>query len=141
MIPRFVKELSSRRVLTMTYVDGYPLADVMGPEVDVELREWVARKIHEFAWRQILEFGVLHTDFHPGNYLVSHHPRLGDARFRLDPPLPRAGAQGEPASRAREFSSGDDKRDRRGDASSWVSSIAVRTRRRWSRSFTSCSSR
>jgi predicted unusual protein kinase regulating ubiquinone biosynthesis (AarF/ABC1/UbiB family) len=25
----------------------------------------------------VLEFGVLHADPHPGNYLVSHHPRIG----------------------------------------------------------------
>lgn len=81
MIPRYLKELSSRRVLIMTYVDGYPLSDVMSPEVDLELREWVARKVHNFAWRQILEFGILHTDFHPGNFLVSHHPRLGVLDF------------------------------------------------------------
>ncbi len=81
MIPRYLKELSSRRVLVMTYVDGYPLSDVMSPEVDLELREWVVRKVHNFAWRQILEFGILHTDFHPGNFLVSHHPRLGVLDF------------------------------------------------------------
>ncbi|MGC1679522.1 MAG: AarF/ABC1/UbiB kinase family protein [Candidatus Binataceae bacterium] len=81
MIPSVVKELSSRRVLTMTYLDGYPLADAMGPEVDLELRTWVARKAHAMVWRQILEFGVLHTDFHPGNYVVSYHPRLGILDF------------------------------------------------------------
>jgi predicted unusual protein kinase regulating ubiquinone biosynthesis (AarF/ABC1/UbiB family) len=81
MIPRVVKELSSRRVLTMTYLDGYPLADAMNPEVDVELRGWLAAKCHALAWRQILEFGVLHTDFHPGNYLVTYHPRLGILDF------------------------------------------------------------
>ena len=108
MIPRCFKELSSRRVLTMTYVDGYPLNDVMGIEVDVELREWVARKVHEFAWRQILEFGVLHTDFHPGNYLVSHHPRLGVLDFgsirRFPEPVRKANLQV-----ARAIISGDDK--------------------------------
>lgn len=81
MIPSVVKELSSQRVLTMTYLDGYPLADAMGPEVDLELRQWVARKAHAMVWRQILEFGVLHTDFHPGNYVVSYHPRLGILDF------------------------------------------------------------
>jgi predicted unusual protein kinase regulating ubiquinone biosynthesis (AarF/ABC1/UbiB family) len=108
MIPRYIKELSSRRVLTMTYVDGYPLADVMGPEVDAELRRWVAGKIHEFAWRQILEFGMLHTDFHPGNYLVSHHPRLGVLDFgsirRFPEPVRKANLQV-----ARAILSGDDK--------------------------------
>ncbi len=108
MIPRYIKEMSSRRVLTMTYVDGYPLADVMGPEVDFELREWVAEKIHEFAWRQILEFGTLQTDFHPGNYLVSHHPRLGVLDFgsirRFPEPVRKANLQV-----ARSILSGDEK--------------------------------
>ncbi len=81
MIPAVVKELSSRRVLTMTYIDGYPLMDVLGEAVDEELRRWVARKCSEFAWRQIVEFGVLHTDFHPGNYLVTYHPKLGVLDF------------------------------------------------------------
>ncbi|HEY6418602.1 MAG TPA: AarF/ABC1/UbiB kinase family protein [Candidatus Binataceae bacterium] len=97
VVPRVVKELSARRVLTMTFVEGYPLADVMGPEVDVELRGWVARKVHELAWRQVIEFGVLHTDFHPGNYLVSHHPRLGMLDFgsvrRFPEPVRRAHLQ------------------------------------------------
>ncbi len=81
MVPEVVKELSSRRVLTMTYIDGYPLTDALGPEVDLDLRRWVARKCSELAWRQILEFGVLHTDFHPGNYLITYHPRIGILDF------------------------------------------------------------
>jgi ubiquinone biosynthesis protein len=81
IIPRMVPELSTRRVLTMTYIDGYPLEDVMNPVVDLELRSWVAHKCHQLLWRQILEFGVLHTDFHPGNYLVSYQPLLGILDF------------------------------------------------------------
>jgi predicted unusual protein kinase regulating ubiquinone biosynthesis (AarF/ABC1/UbiB family) len=81
IIPRVVAELSSRRVLTMTYIDGYPLADVMHREVDIALRRWVARKCETIVWRQIIEFGVLHTDFHPGNYLVTYQPRLGILDF------------------------------------------------------------
>jgi predicted unusual protein kinase regulating ubiquinone biosynthesis (AarF/ABC1/UbiB family) len=77
MIPLVIRELSSRRVLTMTYLDGYPLADVFGAQSDPKLRSWVARKYYQLVWRQILEFGVLHTDPQPGNYLVTYHPRLG----------------------------------------------------------------
>jgi predicted unusual protein kinase regulating ubiquinone biosynthesis (AarF/ABC1/UbiB family) len=29
----------------------------------------------------VLEFGSLHTDFHPGNYLVTYHPKLGVLDF------------------------------------------------------------
>ena len=81
MLPRVIKNLSSRRVLTMTYVDGYRLGDVFGTETDAELRAWVARKYYCLVWRQILEFGVLHTDPQPGNYLVSYHPKLGILDF------------------------------------------------------------
>ncbi|MGH7865449.1 MAG: AarF/UbiB family protein, partial [Candidatus Binataceae bacterium] len=81
LVPRVREELSSRRVLTMTYVDGYPLADVMHREVELDLRRWVARKCETIVWRQIVEFGVLHTDFHPGNYVVTYQPRLGILDF------------------------------------------------------------
>ena len=76
VIPRVIRDLSSRRVLTMTYVDGYRLSDLMNPAADLELRKWVTRKYYELVWRQMLEFGVLHTDPHPGNYLVTHHPHI-----------------------------------------------------------------
>ena len=81
MIPRVFPALSSRRVLTMTYLDGYPLTDVFAPVVDPELKSWVVRKYFTLIWRQVLEFGVLHTDPHPGNYLVTYHPRLGILDF------------------------------------------------------------
>jgi len=81
MIPRVCKELSSRRVLTMTYIDGYQLSDVLSPATDEELRRWVAVKYYRLLWRQIFEFSVVHTDPHPGNYLVSYHPRLGILDF------------------------------------------------------------
>jgi predicted unusual protein kinase regulating ubiquinone biosynthesis (AarF/ABC1/UbiB family) len=108
VVPHCLKDLSSRRVLTMTHVEGYPLADVMSDAVDLELREWVAHKMHAFAWRQILEFGVLHTDFHPGNYVISHHPRIGVLDFgsirRFPEPVRKANLQV-----ARAIVSGDDK--------------------------------
>ncbi|MGH7987038.1 MAG: ABC1 kinase family protein, partial [Candidatus Binataceae bacterium] len=81
LIPRVIPEVSSRRVLTMTYLDGYRLADVFGNATDLKLRAWVARKYYALVWRQILEFGVLHTDPQPGNYLVTWHPRLGVLDF------------------------------------------------------------
>jgi predicted unusual protein kinase regulating ubiquinone biosynthesis (AarF/ABC1/UbiB family) len=76
VIPRVVGELSARRVLTMTYLDGYHLSDLMNPAADLELRKWVTRKYYDLVWRQLLEFGLLHTDPHPGNYLITHHPTI-----------------------------------------------------------------
>jgi len=75
-IPKPVPEFSSRRVLTMHAIEGYPLNDILAPGVDQELKDWVAIKYFQVMWRQIFEFGVLHTDPHPGNYMVTHHPHL-----------------------------------------------------------------
>ena len=80
-IPRVFPELSSRRVLTMSLLDGYPLAEVLAPGVDQELKDWVAIKYFRAVCRQILHFGVLHTDPQPANYLVTHHPKLGVLDF------------------------------------------------------------
>jgi predicted unusual protein kinase regulating ubiquinone biosynthesis (AarF/ABC1/UbiB family) len=81
LIPKVITHLSTRRVLTMTYIDGYRLADIFGEVAEPELRTWVARKYYKLVWRQIFEFGVLHTDPQPGNYVVTWHPKLGVLDF------------------------------------------------------------
>ena len=81
MIPRVHRSLSTGRILTMDRLDGYPLQDIMAPGVDQELKDWVALKLFRLIWRQMFDFGVLHADPHPGNYLVTHHPKLGILDF------------------------------------------------------------
>lgn len=76
IIPKVYPKLTSRRVLTMEYVEGYPLASVLAPGVEQELKDWIAKKYFRVVWRQIFEYGTLHTDPNPGNYLVTFHPKL-----------------------------------------------------------------
>jgi len=81
IIPRVHPDFSSRRVLTMEFIDGYKLQDILAPGVDKELKDWVAVKYFQITWRQLFAFGVLHTDPHPGNYLVTYHPKLAMLDF------------------------------------------------------------
>ncbi len=81
IIPEVYPELTSRRVLTSSYVDGYKFADILGPGVDQELKDQIAIKYFKTVWRQVFEFGALHTDPHPGNYLVTYHPKLAILDF------------------------------------------------------------
>ncbi len=81
IIPQVYPDFSSRRVLTMEFIDGYKLQDILAPGVDKELKDWVAIKYFQITWRQIFEFGVLHTDPHPGNYLITYHPKLAMLDF------------------------------------------------------------
>ncbi len=80
-IPRVHRALSTRRVLTMERLEGYPLQDIMAPGVDQDVKDWVGLKLFHLLWRQMFELGALHADPHPGNYLVTHHPRLGILDF------------------------------------------------------------
>jgi predicted unusual protein kinase regulating ubiquinone biosynthesis (AarF/ABC1/UbiB family) len=81
IIPQVYLDYSSRRVLTMSRIEGYPFSDILGPGVDQSLKDWVALKYFRTVWRQIFEFGMLHTDPHPGNYLVTYHPKLAILDF------------------------------------------------------------
>ncbi len=81
IIPDVYPDLSSRRVLTMGLVEGYPFNDILGPGVDQQLKDWVALKYFRVVWRQVFEYGVLHTDPHPGNYLITFHPKLAMLDF------------------------------------------------------------
>lgn len=81
LIPAVYPDLSSRRVLTMSRLEGYPFADILKPGVDQATKDWVAIKYFQVVWRQIFEFGTLHTDPHPGNYLVTFHPKLAMLDF------------------------------------------------------------
>jgi len=81
IIPDVYPDLSSRRVLTMSHVEGYPFPEILAPGVDQALKDWVAIKYFRVLWRQIFEYGVLHTDPNPGNYLVTFHPKLAILDF------------------------------------------------------------
>jgi predicted unusual protein kinase regulating ubiquinone biosynthesis (AarF/ABC1/UbiB family) len=81
LIPAVYPEVSSRRVLTMSRIEGYPFADILKPGVDQSTKDWVALKYFRVLWRQVFEFGTLHTDPHPGNYLVTFHPKLAMLDF------------------------------------------------------------
>ncbi len=81
IIPRVYPDFSSRRVLTLEFIDGYKLQEVLAPGVDRALKDWVAVKYFEITWRQICSFGVLHTDPHPGNYLITYHPKIAMLDF------------------------------------------------------------
>jgi len=81
LIPEVYPDLSSRRVLTMGYVEGYPFQTILGPGIEQSLKDWVAIKYFRVLWRQVFEYGVLHTDPNPGNYLVTFHPKLAMLDF------------------------------------------------------------
>jgi ubiquinone biosynthesis protein len=76
LVPQPVPDLTTSRVLTMTYVEGRKVVDV-GPlglmEVDTGP---IVEQLFRAYLRSILHDGFLHADPHPGNLLLTPDGRL-----------------------------------------------------------------
>ena len=66
-VPSVYHELSSKRLLVLSFVDGVPVRDAP----DVPERREAARQLIESYYRQVLVDGFFHADPHPGNLLWS----------------------------------------------------------------------
>jgi predicted unusual protein kinase regulating ubiquinone biosynthesis (AarF/ABC1/UbiB family) len=74
-VPEIVSELSTRRLLTMTWLDGKPLLDFLGH--DLGERNLIAEAMFRAWWHPFSHFGVIHGDPHLGNYTVFGDDRGG----------------------------------------------------------------
>jgi predicted unusual protein kinase regulating ubiquinone biosynthesis (AarF/ABC1/UbiB family) len=67
-VPEVDEALTTRRLLTMTWLDGEPLMDYVASHP--EDRDRLAASLYRAWYRPLFECGVLHGDPHPGNYKV-----------------------------------------------------------------------
>lgn len=76
-IPRVYRELSTSRILTMEFVEGRHLRDYLKTKPSQEERDALGEKLLDLFFRQAFDFGLLHADPHPGNYLFLEGGRIG----------------------------------------------------------------
>ena len=69
--PKVVDSLSTEKILTMTYVDGFSVGDGERIEKEGYDRVAVGKVILDNYLHQILDCGIFHGDPHPGNILFS----------------------------------------------------------------------
>ena len=69
--PVIVDELTTERILTMTFVDGYSIAKKERVEADGYDRVEIGKAIVENYLHQVLDVGVFHGDPHQGNIMIS----------------------------------------------------------------------
>ncbi len=67
-VPEVVPELSTKRLLSMTWAEGKPLLDYK--QAPLEDRNQIARAMFRAWWMPFSHFGVIHGDPHLGNYNV-----------------------------------------------------------------------
>ncbi|MGO9838341.1 MAG: ABC1 kinase family protein [Polyangiaceae bacterium] len=70
VFPKPVRELSTRRVLTTTFVEGVKASDVAALRALGVDKKDVARRLVRLYCQMIFVDGVYHADPHPGNVLV-----------------------------------------------------------------------
>ncbi len=76
-VPRVEEELSTRRLLTLQWLDGEKL--VAFEKARQEARDAIAVGLFDAWWRPFLRYGIIHGDPHLGNYAVVASGR-GEAR-------------------------------------------------------------
>jgi predicted unusual protein kinase regulating ubiquinone biosynthesis (AarF/ABC1/UbiB family) len=69
-VPRTFPELSTRRLLTMTWLDGAPLLQFIQQHTDQEIRNRLAKHMFRAWYVPFYYYGVIHGDPHLGNYSV-----------------------------------------------------------------------
>ena len=69
-VPEVLTDLSTQRLLTMTWLDGRPLLDFVADTADQELRNRVAYNMFRAWYVPFYDYGVIHGDPHLGNYTM-----------------------------------------------------------------------
>ncbi len=82
-VPKIYRDYSTRRVLTLEWIDGIKLTNTAavkaaGLDIDVLIRIGV-----ESGLKQLLEFGFFHADPHPGNLFALRDGRMAYIDFGM----------------------------------------------------------
>ncbi|NQU70213.1 MAG: AarF/ABC1/UbiB kinase family protein, partial [Rhodospirillales bacterium] len=67
-VPEVVSDLSTKRLLTMSWLDGEPLMTIK--DADLETRNAIAYNLFRAWYVPFYDYGVIHGDPHLGNYTV-----------------------------------------------------------------------
>ncbi len=77
-VPDVIWPLSARRVLTVEWIDGIPMADLASIEASGVDRKTLAKLVIRVFLKQALNTGFFHADMHQGNMIID-----GDGRLAL----------------------------------------------------------
>ena len=67
-VPDVIDKLSTKRLLTMTWLDGDPILNYKNEKK--EIRNIVAKNMFNTWYKPFYEYGIIHGDPHPGNYTI-----------------------------------------------------------------------
>lgn len=81
-VPKVFWELTTDRVLTMSYVPGRPLSDfLLTQKPSQQVRDELGARLLALFIYQLRRIHAIHADPHPGNYLIDPGGRIGLVDF------------------------------------------------------------
>lgn len=81
VFPEYFPELSSKRIITMSWIDGKHLKEFMATDPSQELRNKIGQALWDFYNFQEHELRAVHADPHPGNFMITPEGKLGVIDF------------------------------------------------------------
>ncbi len=81
VFPDYYPEYSGEKILTMDWIEGKPLGEVLRQPVSEAARHKLGQAMWDFYHFQMHTLRSVHADPHPGNFIVTPDDRLGIIDF------------------------------------------------------------
>ena len=81
VFPKYYPELSSKRIITMDWLEGKHLKEFLATHPSQELRDQIGQALWDFYNFQQHELRAVHADPHPGNFMITAEGNLGAIDF------------------------------------------------------------
>lgn len=79
--PTYYPELSSKKLLSMSWLDGIHLSEFCDANKDQKLANELGQALWDFYMFQMHELRMVQADPHPGNFLITNNNELGVIDF------------------------------------------------------------
>ncbi len=79
--PKYYKELSAARIITMDYLPGQHIKEFLETNPSQEIRNKLGQAMWDFYHHQVHNLKEVHADPHPGNFLMEEDGTLGIIDF------------------------------------------------------------
>jgi predicted unusual protein kinase regulating ubiquinone biosynthesis (AarF/ABC1/UbiB family) len=81
VFPKYYPELSSKRIITMDWLEGLHLKEFLNTNPSQQLRNQIGQALWDFYNYQQHELRAVHADPHPGNFMITAEGKLGVIDF------------------------------------------------------------
>lgn len=81
VFPQYYPELSGRRIITMSWLEGKHLREFLSTNPSQAIKNQIGQALWDFYNFQQHELRAVHADPHPGNFLITADDKLGVIDF------------------------------------------------------------